>query len=173
MNEVIIKEDKKKGIKLLVLGFIMVLTSIYVLMIGLIETKPIYLIIGIISTVFFCTCFIFVIKCMLSSMPLLLVGEDGVTDRSTVSSVGFIAWEEIQSIYVEKNFNQRYIGISVYDLNEVMKRISLLKKIVIKINLMLRYAPLSINLYTADMDFHEVLAVLQEGLEEYRAKNIN
>ena len=53
-----------------------------------------------------------------------------------------------------------------------MKRISLLKKIVIKINLMLRYAPLSINLYTADMDFHEVLAVLQEGLEEHRARNV-
>ncbi|GAA0774189.1 hypothetical protein GCM10008908_23620 [Clostridium subterminale] len=173
MNEVIVKEDKKKGIKLLILGFIMMIVSIYVLMIGLIETKPIYLIIGIISTVFFCTCFIFVIKCMLNSMPLLLIGEDGITDRSTASSVGFIAWQEIQSIYVQKSFNQRFIGISIYDLNNFMKRISPIKRIIIKINLMLNYAPLSISLDTADMEFNDVLSLLQKRLEEYRSRNIH
>jgi len=110
---------------------------------------------------------------MLSSMPLLLIGEDGITDRSTASSVGFIAWQEIQSIYVQKNFNQRFIGISIYDLNNFMKRISPIKRIIIKINLMLNYAPLSINLDTADMDFNEALALLQKRLEEYRSRNIH
>ncbi|WP_346913363.1 STM3941 family protein [Clostridium sp.] len=173
MNEVIVKEDKKKGIKLLILGFIMMIVSIYVLIIGITEIKIIYSIIGTISTIFFGICFIFLIVSILDNNPILLIGEDGITDRSTASSVGFIAWQEIRSIYVQKSFNQKFIGISIYDLNNFMKRISPIKRIIIKINLMLNYAPLSISLDTADMEFNDVLSLLQKRLEEYRARNIH
>ena len=65
MDRVIIKQDKKKVIKLFILGLIISFVSICELIVGLIELKPIYLIIGLIATIFFCSCLMFIIKSML------------------------------------------------------------------------------------------------------------
>ena len=172
MDRVIIKQDKKKVIKLFILGLIISFVSICELIVGLIELKPIYLIIGLIATIFFCSCLMFIIKSMLGSRPVLIIDKDGITDESTAASIGFVAWKEIKSIEAEKHFGQKYIGIKIYDLNEVMKRISLPKRINMKICLMLKYSPVSINLDTAERDFQEVLGLLQRRLEEYRNNSI-
>lgn len=172
MNKIIIKENKKKVMNLLTLGIIMSLLSIYVLVNGLIETKIFYTIIGIVGTIFFCGSFIFMVKSSLTHKPPLIIGEDGITDMSTVFSVGFIPWEEIKSVYVKKICYERFIGITVHDINTLTKRISFLKQVGIKINLFLNYPPVAINLSTADVEFNEVLELVQNRLEEYRGYSI-
>ncbi len=172
MNKIIIKENKKKVINLLTLGIIMSLLSIYILVNGLIEIKIFYTIIGTVGTVFFCGSFIFMVKSSLTHKPPLIIGEDGITDMSTVFSVGFIPWEEIKSVYVKKICYERAIGITVHDINTLTKRISFLKQVGIKINLFLNYPPVAINLSTADVEFNEVLELVQNRLEEYRGYSI-
>lgn len=87
---------------------------------------------------------------------------------STACSVGFIPWEEIKNIYVEKSCGQKFIGITIYDLNKLMERISPIKRVVIKASLVLKYAPVGINLNTADMEFDKALSLIQEKLEKHR-----
>lgn len=172
MNEIIIKENKKKVINLLILGIIMSLISICVLVNGLIERHIFYALIGIIGAIFFCGSFIFILRSNLTRKPPLIIGKDGITDMSTAFSVGFIPWQEIQSIYVKKICYERFIGITVHDINILTKRVSFLKKVGIKINLFLNYPPVAINLSTADVEFDEVLELMQKRLEEYRIYSI-
>lgn len=54
MDEIIIKENKKKVIWHMILAIIILLACIYDLTIGIIETKLFYIIIG---TIFFGVCF--------------------------------------------------------------------------------------------------------------------
>lgn len=168
MSEIVIKNNKKKFAGILVLGSIMLFASIFVLFIGISEKGILEIILGTLATVFFGAAFIFIVKSNISDKPLLVIGEQGITDMSTACSVGFIAWEEIKSIYVEKSCGQKFIGITIYDLNKLIDRISPLKKVVIKANLIFKYAPVAINLSTADMDFDKALALIQEKLESHR-----
>ena len=169
MNEIIIEESKKKATKFTIYGFLVLLASIYILAIGIIEVDIIILIIGEIATLLFGTCFVFIVKATIKHKPLLVISEAGITDMSTVSSIGFVAWEEIQSINVlQKKFTKNFIEIDVYDINKLMKRVSFLKQLTIKANIMFKYPPVAILLSTADMEINEVLLILQKKFEEHR-----
>lgn len=121
MNEVIINENKVKAKKFITLWIVFLIISIYTLFVGLLEVKLFYIIAGAIIIVIFGTTLIFIVKGVLTLIPLLLIGTPWITDKSTVSSVGFIGWQEIQSINVIKSFGQQYIGITVYDLVNLWK----------------------------------------------------
>lgn len=168
MSEVVIKNNKKKFAGILVLGSIMLVASIFVLFMGISENEILETILGILATVFFGAIFIFIVKSTISDKPLLIIGEQGITDMSTACSVGFIPWEEIKNIYVEKSCGQKFIGVTIYDLNKLMERISPIKRVVIKASLVLKYAPVGINLNTADMEFDKALSLIQEKLEKHR-----
>ncbi|WP_354094306.1 hypothetical protein [Clostridium gasigenes] len=95
-----------------------------------------------------------------------------MTDISTLCSVGFIGWQEIKSINVQKRSRKEYIiVITVYDLSKLIKRISPAKRLAIKLNFILKYFPIEISalsLGTADIGFNKVASLLQERLEEYK-----
>ena len=170
MDEIIIKENKKKVIKLIILGIIFLMVGTYTLVMGLIAKELFYAISGVIITVLIGTSLLFTVKTFIAQTPLLLIGKDGITDTSTASSVGFINWQEIQSINVQKSFGQEYIGITVYDLNKLMKRISIVKQVAMKANLIFKYPPVAISLLTADIELNEVVSIMQRRMEEYKTK---
>lgn len=161
MSEIIIKENKKKVIRLIILAIIVLLTCIFNLVIGIIESNLAYIIIGIIGTTFFGVCFFYIIKRSLDHKPLLIIGEHGITDMSNASSVGFVAWKEIESVSVRRVLTQKFIGITVYDIDKLMNGISAMKQNAIKVNMKFKYPPISITLNTADMEFNEVLSIIQ------------
>jgi len=99
-----------------------------------------------------------------------VITEDGITDMSTASSVGFIAWNEIESISVIRVFTQRVIAIAVYDIDKLLHRISPAKQKVIKANLKLNYPPIAIPINTADVNFNEVLSIIQNKLNEHNLR---
>lgn len=165
MNEIIIKENKKKVIWLIIVAIIMLFACIFDLVIGIIELKLGYIIIGIIGTTFFGVCFFYIIKRALNHKPLLIIGEEGITDTSNASSIGFVAWEEIESVSVIRVLTQKFIGITVYDIDKLMNGSSTMKQKAIKANLKLKYPPISISLNTADAKISEVLSIIQNRLE--------
>ncbi|MGH4121032.1 STM3941 family protein [Clostridium sp.] len=171
MNEVIIKQTKKKVIQLIILDILILIVSVYVLAMSIINVEILFIIVGIIGTVFFGVCFIFIVKSVICKTPLLLIGNEGITDMSTVTSVGFIAWGEIESISV-KNSTQRFIAVTVYNPIEIKKRISLLKRVAMKSNTILHIPPVLILLNIVDIEFNEALSLMQKKLEEYRT-NLN
>lgn len=162
VNEVIIKENKKKVIPYIILGSIMLIASIFVIFIGVIESKIVNIIIGIIGTILFGMCFIFIVKTTFKSNAILIIGENGITDMSTLCSVGFISWEEIKSVYITKRFSVKFIAVEVHEVNKLINRIALWKQVAMKLNLMIKYPPVTIVLNTADMEYNEVLSLIQK-----------
>ena len=73
---------------------------LYILTVGIIEENLFLIIIGGISTVLLGVILIFIIKNAISSIPLLILGENRITYISTLCSIGFIGWQEIKSINV-------------------------------------------------------------------------
>ncbi|MBB6713460.1 STM3941 family protein [Clostridium gasigenes] len=161
MDEVIIKE--KKVIRLIISGITFLIVCIYILTVGIIERNLFLIIIGGISTVLLSATLIFIIKNALSSIPLLIIDKNGITDISTLFSVGFIGWQEIKSINVRKKSRKEYIIITAYDLSKLMKRISPAKRVAIKLNLILKHLPIEISalsLATADIKFNGLVSLL-------------
>ena len=169
MEDIIIKESTRKTATMIILGFFISLGSIYVLVGGIIEISVVLMIIGLISTTLFCFCFFYIIKTTLNKKPILVIGKDGIIEMSTASSVGFVAWEEIESLLVFRVFAQKFIGINVYDLDKLMTRISPIKQMSVKANLLFRFPPLAISLETADGKFNEVLSIMQKRLKEHNS----
>ena len=169
MDEIIIKE--KKVVMSIISGIAFLIICIYILTVGIIEGNLFLIIIGGISTVLLSAALIFIIKNALGSIPMLIIDKNGITDISTLFSVGFIGWQEIKSINVRKKSRKEYIIITVYDLNKLMKRISPAKRLAIKLNLILKHFPIEISallLSTADIEFNKLASLLQERLEEYK-----
>ena len=169
MDEIIIKE--KKVVLSIISGIAFLIVFIYILTVGIIERNLFPIIIGGILTVLLIVILIFIIKNALASIPMLIIDKNGITDMSTLCSVGFIGWQEIKSINVRKKSRKEYIIITVYDLNKLMKRISPAKRVAIKLNLILKHFPIEISallLATADIEFNKLASLLQQRLEEYK-----
>ncbi|MCJ7689111.1 MAG: hypothetical protein MUO60_07315 [Clostridiaceae bacterium] len=166
MNNVIIKQNKRKEVQLIILSIIMLIVSIYVLTMSIIYGEALYIILGVIGTVFFGVSFSFIVKTVICKIPLLLIGDDGITDMSTAFSVGFIAWGEIQSINVKRAYMQKYIVVTVYDSTEISKRISFFKRVTMKANTIFHSPPVLILLGIADIEFNETVALMQKRLED-------
>lgn len=168
MNEIVIKQDKKKAIQMVALGIFMLLLCVSDLLIGIIEKNIFYISVGIMATIFFGICLIFIIKSAVTSKTLLIISDEGITDMSTMSSVGIITWDEIESINAKRIFTEKFIGITVYDIDKIMNRISSSKQMAIRVNMKLNYPPIGISLNTANLKFDYVLSLMQARLEEYR-----
>lgn len=170
MNEIVIRESKKKVIEGTIMSLFMVFMGIFVLVNGLIDLSAIFIIIGLLGTIFSSAILIFIIKGIKTKRPLLIIGEDGITDMSTLSSIGLIPWEEIKSIEIQKMFADKFIGVDVYDLGKVMKRSSFFSKVNIKSSMLFKHAPLYIRVNTADVEISVVLSLMQKRLDEYRTR---
>jgi hypothetical protein len=170
MDEIIIKEDKKKVLQLIILGIIMLTISFLNLAIGITNANVFYIIIGIIGTAFFGYCFFYIIKRATNNKPLLIISETGITDISNASSIGFVPWEEIKSVSIIKVLSQKFIGITVYDLDKLINGLPLFKRIIIMANLKLKYPPINITLSTSNMELSEVLSLMQNQLHNRQLK---
>ena len=168
MNEVIIKESKKKAISLIIFGSVFLIVSIYITIGGLTEGNLFFIILGGISTVILGLILNYIIRNTINSIPLLKIEANGINDMSTLSSVGFIGWNEIQSISVQKRSGHEFIAITVFDINKLMKRISPAKQIAMKVSLIFKYPPIAISLAGAETDINEVVLIIKRRLEEYR-----
>lgn len=170
MNDIVIREKKGKVIGDIIMGIFITLLSIYVLVVGLVRLKVFLIIFGVLGTILFGSALIFIIKGVINKRPVLIIREDGILDMSTLSSIGLIPWEHIKSLKIQRMFSIRFIGIDVYDLDKILNGASLLARLNIKFSLLLKYPPLSINVNTADIELNTLLLLIQEKLEEYRAR---
>lgn len=168
MNEFVVENDKKKSIKLVLLSIIMIIACIFVFIVSMVERSLLVFILGAISTTFFIASFIFIVKRAIKSTPLLIINDAGITDTSTAFSVGFISWDEIKFVRIQQSQNQKFIGVFVNDVNTIMNRVPLLKRLIIKANLALNYAPISISLNTANTDLSKVLSLIRSKLKEHQ-----
>lgn len=86
----------------------------------------------------------------------LVVDEKGITNNSSIISLGFIPWEDIQEIKFTNILNSKLILVKVYDEEKYLVGISKFKKLMININKKFGYPIHCITLNTTGSKPEEI-----------------
>jgi hypothetical protein len=112
----------------------------------------------------------FLFRLILSPTPLI-VDQNGLTVRTTAFPVGFIAWDQIDTIEVRQTpgrMGGSYIGIKPKDMNTLMKRLGPLQSLMLRLNSSVTSAPISIPSIAIDAGQDALAARLNGFLAEHR-----
>ena len=80
---------------------------------------------------------IFVIYAVIKAVqnkPTLIIDNSGMTDNSTLNSIGRIQWDEIKNIEIRSGINTRFLCFDFFDENRVLSKTNLFKRILMKSN---------------------------------------
>ncbi len=168
IEPIVIKKSMKETIKIPLLAFVMTCASVGCLFIDLPEYGTMGALARLLESVklgglavfadrafaifgalFFGACFVITLKGIGSKDPVLIVDEQGITDRSTASSPGFIPWKDIKNISSLKTNGVSVISVSLNNEEAYMEKISAknrLLRLLIKANKMLGYKAVLISL---------------------------
>lgn len=165
MNEIIIRESFSKVIKTIIFAIINIFLCFWYFFISTLNNMILNLILGILLFLLCTLGLAFIIKNVIHKRALLKIDDNGITIISSLSSIGFLDYNNIKSAYAFEKFNQKFLAIDLIDLHKVINNISPFKKFIIKFNLKLKYPVICINLDTSDMELDEVLRIINDRLE--------
>ncbi|BEP27825.1 STM3941 family protein [Helicovermis profundi] len=178
MNTISIKENKDKLIGLVFSGIIGTCFSVFSLIMGVVGKNILLIIIGIIATLFLGICATYIIRRSIktiSSEPaveLIRISDEGIFDLSSMISTGLISWSEVKSIRIVRCFTQKFIGIEVNNVEKYLMRISSTKRMVAKLNMMMKFPPINISVNTFDVNIEELANTMKDRLLKYNDKSI-
>lgn len=169
MDELRIRENRLKQLGLTLLGLLMVLVSILLLIIdvNIISTKILARIVGLFGTIFFGTCFLFILKNLISPREILIVNHLGITDNSSTTSIGFIPWEYINDAFIIKVLDQEFISLDIKDPDILFKNISASKRWFINLNSRFGFSKINITLQSTNYKCEDVLMVINYHLNNH------
>ncbi|GEM_PF-5299007 len=171
MKRVEIKQSGTKQIKLVILCIIMIAVSVFVIYYYTHVEENIYrLIIGIISLIFFGGCSLFIFKRLVSPVTVLAIDENGFTDRSSASALGFIPWKYVDEIKPTSLNGQEFISVSLNEAADI--KISKMKQKLIDVNLRMGLPAVNITLMSAKAKREDVIDTMQKYLADYRIRQI-
>ncbi|MBF6608541.1 MAG: hypothetical protein ITG00_07355 [Flavobacterium sp.] len=123
---------------------------------------------GIITIIFFGAAGIYgVIKLFDKGMGLI-IDDIGIIDNTNASSVGLIKWSEITEIRVIKVKSTKILLIYTSDPNNFLRKVSGIKRKLMKGNMKMYGTPLSITSTAIRYDFNDLEKTLNDRLMTYR-----
>jgi hypothetical protein len=168
VEKIVIEEKQSKALRLMCLGFIMLVLSIIVWIYGIREKKIILTLLSFPSAIFFCIYFLLSLGRSVQRKPLLTITFDGIIDSSSNSSVGFIPFQDIDKFCIVNMMGQKVIGVIPKDENDFITKLSPLKQRIAKTNTNMQIPPLSIKVDKAkDMSLEDIFTLLKKRLDDY------
>ncbi|MCX7343521.1 MAG: hypothetical protein NT128_05205 [Proteobacteria bacterium] len=114
----------------------------------------------------------FILKKLCDNSPGLIITEEGVTDNSSATSVGFIPWEDVIKIEEIKISHQKFINLVLRDPQTYIdKQKSAFKRRAMKMNYNMCGTPVSISANSLKCSYKELKAMLEQKFVEYNKKN--
>lgn len=168
MEEIKIYQKRRKIVRSFIVGVYTVLLWLLFLGLGIYDSNIIlicFVSIGLLVTVYCC---IVIAHHLIKPKAILTVNEHGITDETTIPSIGKIDWEEIDSIYKAKVLKKTSIYIKLKDTNQLYSSLPKWKALFIRLNTPKSADPIVINLQKSDANISEVLDLLKTGLKDYR-----
>lgn len=124
--------------------------------------------VGIAGVIFFGATGIYGIRKMFDSSVGLIIDENGITDRSNATSVGFIPWADITEIRRHQVASTKFLLIYTQDPDKYLEGAKGLKRMLLKANKRSYGTPLSITSTTLRYDFDEVERLIAAGAQAYQ-----
>jgi len=85
-------------------------------------TSIISSVLGLLSVLFFGTCFFYSLVKMIRKEPSFVINEQGFVDSSSYTSGGAVAWREIEHMFMYELMGQKMIGVKLQDEKAFMER---------------------------------------------------
>lgn len=150
-KEFVVYQSKSKQIGLVFLGMLMVLASFFILIAGIIETKYVLMLIGIIGFLFFGACELFIVRQVFLGKKLVVLTDAGFYDYSSALATKdkLILWEEIEKIENKSMVNQSFVSVYLKEPEQVLSGLSSLQRKAIAANVKMGFGEINITLQSA------------------------
>lgn len=114
------------------------------------------------SISFFGLCLVYAASRLLFPKPSVVISRNGIYDNASAVSAGMLKWEEIAEIKPYNFMGNRALGIVPVDLETVIARQPLIKRLLFKMNKGLVNAPFSIPQVGLSVSVDELLKMINE-----------
>lgn len=150
-EEYVIYQSKIKQIGLSLLGLLMVVVCLFVLLAGVTETRYLMIGIGIIGSLFFGACEIFILKQVFIGKKLVVLTKQGFYDYSSALATKdrLIPWDNIKQIENKSMTGQTFVSVYLKKPDSVLSQLSTLQKKAINANAAMGFGEININLQSA------------------------
>ena len=130
-------------------------------------------VVGIAGIVFFGATGIYGIKKMFDNNVGLTIDDNGILDNTNASSIGLIKWADITDIRTEQVMSTKFLLIFTKDPNEILEKVSGMKRKLMAGNMKMYGTPLSITSTTLKYNFNALEKLLKDRLNEQRERMPN
>ncbi|MFT3799921.1 MAG: STM3941 family protein [Burkholderiaceae bacterium] len=124
---------------------------------------------GWLSIVFGGLCALWAVWRLRDKRPGLIIGSEGLSDHSNITSVGFIPWSDIQRIEGMITNRQPMLLVHVHDPAPYLTRGSSLERTLRRANWRACGTPIVIAVHALQMRGDLLQAQIQDRLDRYRA----
>jgi hypothetical protein len=161
MQEIVIKTSVWKAILILFISAAFVAGGIFTIL----RSNDLFLnIIGIIGIVFFGVGFFVLLYHVSDRRPRIIIDEKGITDRTL--GIGRIDWEDIESVDLASVSSTKFVVLYLKDTGKYLKRLSNTSRKITKINKMLGFGALNLNLSLIDMKPQSFFNLIESRINE-------
>lgn len=161
-----ISKSKLKLFKLLLIAIAFVSASLWMIIsggagnrYGEISTK----FWGFAGITFFGVCLVLILWKFFDTKPGLIIDGKGITDNSSLVSVGFIPWNDILGIYECTVSEQKFLTIFVKDPDKYLMCKSIIKRTMLKMNMKMCGTPITISASGLKCDLDDLERILKSS----------
>jgi hypothetical protein len=102
--------------------------------------------------------------------PGLIVDENGITDRSNATSVGFIDWNDVTGVTVEQVMTTRFLLIHVQNPHHYIEKAGSFRRRLLAANFRRYGTPISITSNTLAYDTDKLARLIESNLKEFQSQ---
>jgi hypothetical protein len=128
-------------------------------------------VVGLLSIVFFGTCFVLALKQFLAKGPGLIFSESGFTNLTVFGSGQFIGWDEITGIKVVALQRQKFICVLLKDPQSFIGKAGALTRGIMKANHRFYGSPVQLSASTLACSPEELYQEIRGRWESFRARS--
>ena len=130
-------------------------------------------ILGVVVMVFFGACGFFILKKLGDKKPGVIISDEGITDQSNASSIGFIPWADVEAIKVLDVINQKFVGITVKNPEHYISlQTSFRKRKLLQANYKMHGTIANITANALQCHHHQLKVLAEDALARYKARAV-
>ena len=123
--------------------------------------------IGVVTIVVFGMCGLFGFKKLFDKRPGLILNSAGIVDNASAISAGLIPWSEVLSTEIFTIRRQRLLIIQIRGPEQYIESAGPLKRVLYNANRKMYGSPIVISSNTLQIDFAELLRLVNQYLQKY------
>lgn len=168
MEEIVIEKINYKAFVMVLASLFLFIAAVAVTIHGYTKNKTGIWILGSIGAVVLLICFISAIVSAMQVKSLITITRDGVIDNSSISGVGYVAFDDIKDFVIINIYNKKAIAIIPKNIDDFLSKLSIVKRGMAKRNINLNLPPVTIPTnFAKDMEPEDILSLLKKRLTDY------